>query len=303
MSEDLRKTFKRKGYVLLRGVLNPAEVAALRGRMPGDFAKLTHKPKQYMQAKHCMEIPEVYRLMAHPRIVQASKEIFGEPVLYVNDIVVQRNVLPKAQISPHLDSQSEYRYLDDRSHLLNPDFLFAKVGIYLQDNTRETGGGIDIFERGHRLIGNGVYFRYQIYKRILRPLMARRMKRLDTKAGDVLIFDCRLPHRPTFGEAFQTMERHEGIPSVPEDLAKYTIYWEVTKAGDEQPFVTTMKARAVNEEMKKPADTYRKRCNYLGLVYPDDYPADLVEALDKSNVSIFSLDRQEAETWRQAAGG
>jgi hypothetical protein len=303
MPEDLRRTFKRQGYVLLKGVLSAAEVAAIRARMPADFAKLTRKPKQYMQARECLEVPEVYRLMAHPRIVAACKEIFGDELVYVNDLVVQRNVLPPTEITPHLDCQAEYRFLEDRSHLLNPDFLFAKVGIYLQDNTPENGGGIDIFERGHRFMGNGVFFRYQIYKRILRPLMARRMKRMETKAGDVLIFDSRLPHRPTFAAALSSAERKDGQVAVPEELAKYTIYWEVTKAGDEKPFVTTMMARAKKEEMKRPPDTYRPRCSYLGLVYPDDYPADLVEALREHNVTMFSLGREEADSWTRAATG
>lgn len=303
MSEDLRKTFKRQGYVHLRGVLSAAEVAAIRERMPGDFAKLTRKPKQYMQARECLEVPEVYRLMAHPRIVEACKKIFGGPLVYVNDLVVQRNVLPPRQITPHLDCQAEYRFLEDKSHLLDPDFLFAKVGIYLQDNTPETGGGIDIFSRGHRWMGNGVFFRYQIYKRILRPLMARFMKRMDTRAGDVLIFDSRLPHRPTFAATLTGAERKEGHVAIPEALAKYTIYWEVTKTGDERPFIETMKKRAKKEEMKRPPGTYRPRCSYLGLVYPDDYPPDLVEDLRKKEVAVFTLDRAEADTWKAAAEG
>jgi len=300
MPEDLRQKFKRNGYVLLPGVLSPAEIAAIRERMPENFDKLTHIPKTYLQARECLKIPEVYRLMTHPRIVEACKAIFGKQLIYVNDLVVQRNVLPPTPTSPHLDCQAEYRSLEDTSHLLDPDFLFAKVGIYLQDNTAETGGGIDVFERGHRWIGNGIFFRYQIYKRILRPLMARRMKRLETKAGDVLIFDCRLPHRSTFAEALRNTEHNDDNIIVPEELAKYTIYWEVTKAGDEQRFVTAMMTRARKEELKKPPGTYRPRCSYLGLVYPDDYPSEMVDAFRKFDISMFTLAREEAEGWTRA---
>lgn len=306
MQDDLRASFKRQGYVLLRGVLSPQEVAEIRATMPANFAKLTRKPKRYMQARECLEVPEIYRLMGHPKIVEACRKIFTGALVYVNDLVVQRNVLPAAVDSPHLDCQAEYRFLESSAHLLDPNFLFAKIGVYLQDNTAETGGGIDIYERGHRWVGNGVFFRYRFYKRWLRPFMARHMKRMDTKAGDVLIFDCRLPHRSTFAEALNLAdytESDDGTVAVAEEKAKYAIYWEVTRAGDEHHFVANAKQRALKEEMARPVDFYRPRCSYLGLVYPDDYPPDLVKLLEERGVSIFSLERQEAEDWTEAFHG
>lgn len=306
MSSDLRRVFKKQGYVLLRGVLSASEVAEIRASLPARFDKLTRKPKRYMQARECLEAPEVYRLMAHPRIVKACKEIFGDSPAFVNDLVVQRNVLPVAEDTPHLDCQAEYRFLESSAHLLDPDFLFAKIGIYLQDNTAETGGGIDIFERGHRWIGNGVFFRYRIYKRWLRPLMAKYMKRMDTKAGDVLVFDCRLPHRSTFAKSLNLAdytESDDGTVDVPEEKAKYAIYWEVTKSGDERFFIANAKERAVKEELARPIDVYRPRCSYLGLVYPDDYPAELVKELNQNSVKVFSLDKREAQSWTDAFYG
>ncbi len=303
MPENLRKTFMRQGYVLLRNVLSPEEVAEIRGCLPPHFDKLTRKPKRYLQARECLQVPEVYRLMGHPKIIAACREIFGGPLVYVNDLVVQRNVLPVGENTPHLDCQAEYRFLERCNHLLDPNFLFAKVDIYLQDNTAETGGGIDIYEGGHRWIGNGVFFRYRFYKRWLRPYMGRRMTRMDTKAGDALIFDCRLPHRSTFASGLNLSDytqSEDGTVAVPEERAKYAIYWEVAKRGDEIHFVANAKQRALKEEMAKPIDFYRPRCSYLGLVYPDDYPPDLVEQLKQQDVEIFSLERDEANKWTNA---
>ncbi len=306
MPENLHKSFVRQGYVMLRGVLSQEEVAEIRASLPAHFEKLTRKPKRYLQARECLEIPQIYRLMAHPRIVEACRQIFGSSLVYVNDLVVQRNVLPTMEDTPHLDCQAEYRFLDRCDHLLDPKFLFAKIGIYLQDNTAETGGGIDVYEGGHRLVGNGIYFRYRIYKRWLRPFMARHMTRMDTKAGDVLIFDCRLPHRSTFARGLclaDYTQSPDGTIDVPEEKAKYTVYWEVTRRGDEVHFIANAKERAEKEEMSRPLDFYRPRCSYLGLVYPDDYPPSLVESLNDRKVTIFSLDRGEADHWLSAFHG
>jgi hypothetical protein len=244
--------------------------------------------------------------MAHPRIVEACRKIFSGPLRYVNDLVVQRNVLPTGENTPHLDCQAEYRFLKNCDHLLDPNFFFAKIGVYLQDNTAETGGGIDIYEGGHRWVGNGIFFRYQFYKRWLRPFMGRRMKRMDTKAGDVLIFDCRLPHRSTTAEGLNLAdytESEDGTVAVPEEKSKYAIYWEVSKAGDEKHFIANAKKRAEKEEMARPLDFYRPRCSYLGLVYPDDYPPALVEQLSKSGVTVFTLGKDEARSWTDAFHG
>ncbi|WP_299615509.1 phytanoyl-CoA dioxygenase family protein [Pelagibius sp.] len=302
-AEDLRKAFKRDGYVLLRGALSAQEVAEIRATLPPVYDKLTLTPKRYMQARECLAVPPVYRLMAHPKIIEACRRILGEDLVYVNDLVVQRNVIPVGDNPPHLDCQAEFRFNRDSRYLVDPNFLFAKVGVYLQDNTEDYAGGIDIYPRGHRWVGNGLFFSYQFYKRVLRRMFDRGMKLLDTKAGDVLIFDSRLPHRSTAATKLgqnNYQDSDDGAAEVPEERAKYVVYWEVARQGDEVHFVACNKARARKEEMKRPVGAYRPRCSYLGLVYPDDYPPELVEKLDVEGVKVFSLTREEADPWLAA---
>jgi len=66
MPEDLRQKFKHNGYVLLPGVLSPAEIAAIRERMPENFDKLTRKPKHHKQVRDCLRVSEAYCLPARP---------------------------------------------------------------------------------------------------------------------------------------------------------------------------------------------------------------------------------------------
>lgn len=303
MSSDVRKAFKRDGYILLRGVLSAKEVAEIRQSLPPFYDKLALLPKRYLQARECLEVPQVYQLMAHPKIIEACRQILGPDLIFVNDLVVQRNVLPPGEIAPHLDCQAEFRFNKDTRYLVDPNFIFAKVGVYLQDNSEEYGGGIDICPKGHKWLANGLFFSYRLYKRYLRPFFTRSMKLLDTKAGDVLIFDGRLPHRSTFGNKLDLNDYREsadGTVKVPEERAKYAVYWEVTRKGDEVHFVECNMARAKKDEMGRPVGAYRPRCSYLGIVYPDNYPADLVESLEAENVEVFSLKHEDAEYWRAA---
>ncbi|MEQ8354319.1 MAG: phytanoyl-CoA dioxygenase family protein [Kiloniellaceae bacterium] len=303
MNKDLRQAFKDDGFVLLKGVLDAGEIAEIREALPPYYDKLKLTPKRYLQARECLEVEPVYCLMAHPKITQACRDILGDQLVYVNDLVVQRNVIPARRTSPHLDCQAEFRFNQSTRYLLDPDFIFAKIGVYLQKNTEAFGGGIDISPGAHKWVANRVFFSYRFYQKVMRPRFARNMTLLETEPGDVLIFDSRLPHRSTFGTQLNHenyKESDDGTTSIPEERAKYVVYWEVTRKGDEVHFVECNKNRAVKDERNRPLGAYRPRCSYLGLVYPDDYPPDLVRKLEAEKVDVFTVKREEAETWLAA---
>ena len=68
--------------------------------------------------------------------VNATQSLFGSSYVLIPDLNVQKNACG----GWHVDSGSEI----PNRYLLAQDYMFAKCGVYLQGNTQEWGGGIDL---------------------------------------------------------------------------------------------------------------------------------------------------------------
>ena len=114
----------------------------------------------------------------------------------------------------------------------------VKCGIYLQDNTADWGGGVDIVRGGHRFplrTGNHrVDFGTKTLANHVRIVTA--WQRMELKAGDFLAFDSRLPHRSTLPERGIT-------PPQP----KYVIYWDSCRTAYAGPFIADRARRGAQE--------------------------------------------------------
>ena len=68
-----------------------------------------------------------------------------------------RNFFPKhSSHTWHIDASGEFRYKYCKDRIYAKDYLFAKVGIYLQKNS-EYGGQIDIIRGSNRTYGQRTF--------------------------------------------------------------------------------------------------------------------------------------------------
>jgi rhodanese-related sulfurtransferase len=113
------------------------------------------------------------------------------------------NRLKTTGIGWHRDCAGEFRYKYCNNLLSKNEYVFGKIGIYLQENSEEIGGGIDLIPKSHIYIKNKNYFKRKISAirlKILQimqknfPSLYKALK-IKAKPGDPVFFDSRVIHR------------------------------------------------------------------------------------------------------------
>jgi Phytanoyl-CoA dioxygenase (PhyH) len=220
LSAEQKQQFRQQGYLVVPNVLNADRVKWLRGffrpkfdlpadsRLPGDSSGYLFLPFS--------RYPEVRWLFFHEPTMAVLKSLLGEQFAATPDDAVHLNGFGRWHrdtTSPELDGH-RFHYEDD--------YLVVTVAYYLQDNTAEYGGGLDI-QPGTHLARTDCFVaqrRERMNKKqpgVLRKAWQKVSGSTDTpgefelpdpqnvlsipsKAGDLVIFDCRIHHRATPGQ-------------------------------------------------------------------------------------------------------
>jgi phytanoyl-CoA dioxygenase PhyH len=216
----IARTFRREGYVVLPGVFAPDEVGRLRSAaericatpssLPGDVdghAKFgTARSDVY--ARH----QELRWVLFHEPLLAHLRALLGSPVVFIPEHPLHKGFYA----GWHRDTSSPRR--DGQRFYLQSDFRIVQVAIYLQDNSPQQGGGLDVVPRSHREVFQERWedLGLAVARRIPFPLPRgrgrlewlmtmpawlparfRRPVTVPTRAGDVVLFDLRLRHRAT----------------------------------------------------------------------------------------------------------
>ncbi len=289
-------SFKQNGFMIIRNVLPKDKVSFLRKKLLGDVRRGFKGSKGI---DYVLGVPELYEYQFSWSITRALQNIFESEVYYLNDLNLQFNNADNRGKSGgwHIDANSELsRFVD---YLFHKTYKVCKVGIYLQDNSLEFGGGIDVEVGGYKAFRD-THIRYlNLAAYVLdRKLLSRfRQKiRVPIQAGDCVIFDSRLPHASSLAR----MQEAE----VPIDKLKITLYWDVAGSeNDAQRFYKNSVIRAFTDQ-----DGGAFFTNYLRYHFPDSYPASYVNLVDNlSFIRIFSLDKTKTslfdELYKQSVQG
>lgn len=271
-------------------VLGSREVEVLRDVLHDTFGAGA-STKRLLLASHTLRIPEVYLLPFRERIVNALKQIVGGAYTMFANFNVQRNQFG----GWHTDAASE----GNAPYLLGSDYRFIKCGIFLQQDTRDWGGAIQVVPGGHRFpLGQWdtrVNFKL---KRIANHVGQKWFARpLDISAGDFVAFDYRLPHSATWPQPQNRGEVTDGtMAGIARDRTKFAIYWDIGSTECATNYLRHSAKRAEHEELgRKSLEPFFT--DYLSLRFPDDYPRDFVSAVTAAGIHIATLDRAAASTW------
>jgi hypothetical protein len=210
---EQKAQYFRDGYLLVRNVLTAEEVHWLRAFFRPKF----DAPRLAPDTDHWLldifgRYPEVRWLCFHEPSLSIVRALFGDDIVLLPESTVHFNYFGRW----HKDTGSF-----DRAGLTffkAKEFLQWTVAYYLQDNTAEYGGGLDVEPGSHRQAEDPFIRptdRRSIWKRIWHQLdrAARRKYWLEWNrhggyvpskvvsvpscAGDMVIFDSRLNHHAT----------------------------------------------------------------------------------------------------------
>lgn len=187
LRQSVRKEFDKNGVVVVKNALTAAEIGQLRQILLRKFASEFAADwveeqcgKHIPNAVSCC--PELMWLYCHPSIVASIKNVLGaEDLVFIGNSDLHMNKLG----GWHKDLGAEGRYLSEGS-AANDEFKICKVGVYLQDEDTNDNG-----------------FKVQLGSHLIDSLCHDSPTKIDTRVGDVSLFDIRTTHtamQPDFVE-------------------------------------------------------------------------------------------------------
>ncbi len=175
------ENLKKQGFFIIPNVLSQNDVEALKDKAIHIFKIYgggAIRPTIFLKEKL------ISKIFFQEKISNLLKEIFSDDeIIYLYPNITIRNNL---YINWHTDDLFFKEKVQDENSL--PEFYM--FNIYLQDNSREAGGGLDVMPGTHRL-------NKEVKKEIILSADEAANYSILSKAGDLIVFDYRVIHRGT----------------------------------------------------------------------------------------------------------
>ncbi len=179
----LRLSVTESGFAVIRDVLRRDEVEffreVIRQRLARSGSRLG---LGRTQPNASVAVPELTGIFAHPRIVAVVKGLLGDDnVVFTGHCDAHMNMLS----GWHKDSGEAFGGYFRGDCFVAPDCRVYKIGIYLQDS--DPRSALRVRPGSHRSAS----------------LDFGEMLRIDTRVGDIVVFDVRLSHAGQLPDAFE----------------------------------------------------------------------------------------------------
>ena len=308
-------SFRKNGFIIIPGVLHNRDVDSKRDLL-NNIMRTMPKEKRMLVLSDIFGnnnlLDFLIEVQCNNKIVSILSQIFENEFYYINDSQIQCNMFGINPDSWHTDSASE-KNLSSGDYLHFPDYSFGKVGVYLQDNTINFGGGIDVIPKSHKIYkyfkGNKLlqYFYAELVAKILRYKVGKIKLTVPVKAGDAIFFDSRTIHRSSVPQSIKSemnksekdAQRVSSLNIKPKN-SKYALYWDVGSKEDSVRFLRNSCKRAMMEEIVY-VDNIKELfyTDYLQYTYPDDYPSKYKKNVNKfPQLNIRSLDKIRSKLFK-----
>jgi hypothetical protein len=240
--KSLRLSYKNHGYCLVRGVFSEDKLAELRDELLNyDALSLSNKTSITWADLPEVDLNEnlISKIFFCQELTSCHKNIFfADNSEIMPPLELMKNYLPHSlRASWHRDCDGElaYEFCKDRLH--SEDYLFGKIGIFLQSNG-PYGGAIDIIPRSNYgvkkksrllfLLTQSVAAFFNHYPRTSKLVSWIFKRRLRVNPGDVVFFDSRTLHRgsPAFRKIEKTLKYSNTTyqASLPQGHTKVVLY-------------------------------------------------------------------------------
>ena len=157
----------------------------------------------------------LYEMVFSEKIFNFIEETFNEDVFFYYEFVIQKN---NRNFSKDANYHKDSGAFHQSEIISKKNNILSKIGIYLQDNVKNYGGGIDILKPFYldKLSDNNKFINKlrAIYYYVQRKIIDTQVY---SETGDAIIFDALLSHRTT-----PTSEKYKN-----ELENKYVIYFQL----------------------------------------------------------------------------
>ncbi|MEP7197406.1 MAG: phytanoyl-CoA dioxygenase family protein [Saprospiraceae bacterium] len=201
--------FKKNGYFIARNIYSINEIKSLRNIFDSWFDRQIWKNNWSDSESIINDIythePEIAKILFNQKYFDVIKDLLGKELIFLPECAIHKNRF----IDWHKDTTSQEK--EGHDFHKGDKNCFLQCAIYLQDNG-VNGGGLTVIPGTQKNEDRFLAFHRpnilnRIYLKILKMLnhsVHRNIEKnenvidLDTRTGDILLFDLRIDHRSTF---------------------------------------------------------------------------------------------------------
>jgi Phytanoyl-CoA dioxygenase (PhyH) len=190
-ASEVSRSYKKDGYVLLKNVFNPSEVADFKNRIAllADASKVDGSG----MAGDALSALPLRSIMLDDRILDALRVLLGPKIVYFGDSTVRYEAAEGSR-GFHKDSLGDF---EDPSSTEHP---VLRIGLYMQDHVRHSGGlKVRRGSHKHAFLGRSSLKRLFSSASPHGPLKLASFRlgraiNLDIEPGDLVIWNHRIFH-------------------------------------------------------------------------------------------------------------
>jgi len=227
------KQFHRDGFIVVPSVLTKEQAAELRSFLIRVFDAGAKFEGDAPGTRYDVysRYPELHWVLFHPPILSSLKSLLGDNFVYLPEMAAMDSSFGDW----HKDTSTQE--VEGYLYQYEPDYFIVEVGLYLQDNSEEYGGGLDVIPGSHicsppdkyaqrRRPPKGALGRF--WRDIKDKLRYEKIRIKETiglnkeklkpgqysvpnNAGDLVIFDYKLDHKATWAKKKPIPEENRKI--------------------------------------------------------------------------------------------
>ena len=184
-NSELKKSLKKHGAIVIKNVLSQDELARYRTVVTKFLSQNgTRLMLGKTQPNAAVIVNDLDPLFSHPKVIDIFKRIYGEEnVVFTGHCDIHMNMIS----GWHKDSGEAVGGYFRGEYFNAPNCRVYKVAVYLQD--ADSGDGLTVRLGSHNS----------------RSITAGKEVKLETNAGDLIIFDVRLNHIGRTPNVFERM--------------------------------------------------------------------------------------------------
>jgi hypothetical protein len=219
---DIAKNYKDNGFFVSKQIIGEKETQNTRDSLNNEFLNYDTNKGSTLKISEIKDdelINQIINILYNEetkKIISDLEDYYKKPVSLLPPLETMKNyhVNLKTHLGWHRDCGGELEYDYCKEKLAKEDYLFTKVGVYLQENS-DYGGSIDIIKTSHK--------NFSSFKILLRKIKSTQLKfiqifhkyfsklyyflpeklfmffinakRLYPRPGSAVFFDSRLIHR------------------------------------------------------------------------------------------------------------
>jgi hypothetical protein len=315
MVAPLETEFVENGKIWLKKVLPDNEVDNLREEIFQIFDAIEKRSS----GKHSFNMlgpsitywkQEIWEILFKEKLINALKTILEPEYYLIPDLHIQMNAFGLVNSTIfgipipnkygwHIDAGSESISTDH----LDPEYRLVKCGLYLQDNTPEYGGGIDIVPKSHKFPVSSGFSTLDWQARRIRSKLGILFgnKTLTIKKGDMVIFHSFLMHsgthpRPSLLVDIRTAAKKNRMYSLPREHSKIVVYFNACRKKFATNFLRHNLAQAQKQVARANMGNIPRGmsyCDEVSLQAAKGFPENFTELLRKNGIYMASLEGSE----------